>query len=167
MLFRFDTFVAALSLQTAFAAPAMEAHQEAQLEDIQCRCLTFRTNDRPTPCNSFEPNGFSWESAQKLASENDIKVQFASKSTISKVLSISSPLPSDVLQVTSYGDALSASEGANINRNKIICGFGGEVRYMTHHHTSHEPEGHFVGQIIGWLMLFIALYVVGEYVWIR
>lgn len=167
MLFRFGTFVAALSLQTTFAAPTTEDHQEPQLDDIQCRCLTFRTNDRPMPCTFFESKGFNWKSAQRLASENDIKVQFASKSTISKVLSVSSPLPSEVLQVTSYGDAQSASKGASVNQNKIVCGFGGEVGYMTYQHRSHELESHFVGQVIGWLMLFIALYVVGEYVWIR
>ncbi|KAF2632677.1 hypothetical protein BU25DRAFT_80198 [Macroventuria anomochaeta] len=166
MLFNSSALVAALSLHTAFAAPAME-HKEHHLEDIQCRCLTFRANERPTPCNFFESRGFDWRSAQILASQYDIKVQFASKSTISKVLSISAPLPSEVLQTTNTGDAQSASRDANISQNKIVCGFGKEVRRMSHHYRDYEPESHFVGQVIGWLMLFIALYVVGEYVWTR
>ncbi|KAF9699101.1 hypothetical protein EKO04_003109 [Ascochyta lentis] len=163
MLFKSGPFLVALSLQTTFAAPTIESH----LEDIQCRCLTFRANERPTPCNFFESKGFGWRSAQILASQYDIKVQFASKSTISRVLSATTPLPSDVLQTTSYGDAQSASKEANISQNKIVCGFGKEVRRMTHHHRNHEPESHFVGQVIGWLTLFIALSVVGEYVWTR
>lgn len=166
MLFRFSTLVAALVVGTAFAAPAMEhTKKEPHLEDIQCRCLTFRANERPTPCNFFESKGFGWRSAQILASQYDINIQFASKSTISKALSIPAPLPSDVLQTTSTGDAQSASTDANINQNKIVCGFGKEVRYMTHHHQHHQPDGHFVGQVIAWLMLLIILYAAGEYVW--
>ncbi|KZM19780.1 hypothetical protein ST47_g9158 [Ascochyta rabiei] len=154
MLFRLGTFVAALSLQTTFAAPTMENH----VEDIQCRCLAFRTNERPTLCNLFEPRDFGWRSAQTLASQYDIKVQFASESTLSRVLSATTPLPSDVLQTTSYGDAQSESKEGNISQNKIVCGFGKEVRHMTQHYRHHEPESHFVGRVLGWLMLFIALY---------
>ena len=166
MLFKTSTLIAALSLHTAFAAPAMERH-EHHLEDMQCRCLTFRANEHPTPCSFFESKGFDWRSAQILASQYDIKIQFASKSTISKVLSIPAPLPSEVLQATSIGDAQSASREVNTSQNQIVCGFGKEVRRMSHHHRGYEPESHFVGQVIGWLMLFIALYVVGEYVWTR
>ena len=168
MLFKLSTLVAALSLQSAFAAPAME-HRENHVEDIQCRCLTFRANERPTPCNFFESKGFGWRSAQILAAQYDIKVQFASKTTISKVLSIPAPIPSDVLQTTSFGPAQLAAKDANMSQNKIVCGFGKEVRRMTHHHhhRHHEPESHFVGRVVGWLMLFIILYVVGEYAWTR
>ncbi|KAF1365864.1 hypothetical protein EJ07DRAFT_170608 [Lizonia empirigonia] len=163
MLFELGTFVVALSLQTAFAAPTMEK----PLEDIQCRCLTFRANEKPTTCNFLESKGFGWRSAQILASQYDVKVQFASKDAVSKVLSATHPLPSDVLQTASSGDAQSASNKANISRNKIVCGFEKEVRRMTHRHRDSEPESHFLGQVIAWLILFIALYVVGEYVWTR
>lgn len=163
MLFGLGTFVVALSLQSAFAAPTIEK----RLEDIQCRCLTFRANEKPTTCNFLESEGFGWRSAQILASQYDIKVQFASKDAVSKVLSATDPLPSDVLQTASSGDAQSASNEANISRNKIVCGFGKEVRRMTHRHRDSEPESHFLGQVIAWLTLFIALYLVGEYVWTR
>ena len=152
MLFKFGHLVAALSLHTALAAPSMEHH----LEDIQCRCLTFRANERPTSCNFLESKGFGWRSAQILASQYDIKVQFASKSTISKVLLIPAPVPSDVLQTASTVDAQSASKDVNMSQNKIVCGFGQEVRHMSHHHREGEPDTHFVGQVIAWLMLFIA-----------
>lgn len=166
MPFRLSTFVAALGVSFAFAAPAME-HRDHQLEDIQCRCLTFRADERPTPCKFFESTGFGWRSAQTIASQYDIKVQFASKSTISKVLAISAPLPSEVLQVTSTGDARSALREVGTSQNKIVCGLGKEVRHMTHHYENESSGGHFVGQVIAWLMLFIILYAAGEYIWTR
>lgn len=163
MLFKVRTLVAALGLHTALAAPTMEH----RLEDVRCRCLTLRANERLAPCNFFESEGFGWRSAQILASQYDIKVQFASKSTINKVLSIPGPVPSDVLQTTGSGDTLSTSKEANISQNKIVCGFGKEVRRMSDHHRDDEPDCRFVGQVIGWLILFIALYIVSEYIWTR
>jgi hypothetical protein len=163
MLFKLNSFVAALSLQTALAAPTTKHH----FEDIQCRCLTFHANEKPAPCNFLESEGFSWRSAQILASQYDVQIQFASKNTISKVLSMAAPLPSDILQTISYGDAQSASKELKIGQNKLVCGLGREVGYLGHHDRSDEPESHFVGPVIGWLMLLIALYIVGEYVWTR
>lgn len=153
----------ALSLHTAHAVPMTEN----RLEDIQCRCLTFRANDKLTTCNFFESKGFGWRSAQMLASQYDIKVQFASKSTISKVLSATQPLPSDMLQTTSSGDVQSTPNESNMSQNKIVCGFGKEVTKMTHRHHNSEPQSHFASQVLGWLLLFIAFYVVGEYIWTR
>ncbi|KAJ8113627.1 hypothetical protein OPT61_g4282 [Boeremia exigua] len=166
MLFKSNIFVAALGLSSVLAAPAI-GHREHPLEDIQCRCLTFRVNELPTPCNFFESRGFGWRSAQTLASQYDIQVQFASKNTISKVLSISTPLPSDVLQATSAGDAQSALGEANSSENKIVCGFGQEVGDMSRDHRDLVSEDRFVGLVIAWLMFFIILYVAGEYVWTR
>ncbi|KAJ4992754.1 hypothetical protein SVAN01_01800 [Stagonosporopsis vannaccii] len=166
MPFRLSTLVAALTFCSAFAAPAIE-RREQHLEEIQCRCLTYRASEPPTPCNFFESKGFGWRSAQTIASQYDVKVQFASKSTIFKVLAISAPLPSEVLQATSIGDAQSAPREASSSRNKIVCGFGNEVRKMTQHLEDHRSEGHFIGQVIAWLMLFIVLYAAGEYIWTR
>ncbi|KAF3046691.1 hypothetical protein E8E11_004164 [Didymella keratinophila] len=168
MLFSLSALVAAIAASTALAAPAMDRlKKEPHLEDIQCRCLTFRANERPTPCNFFESKGFGWRSAQILASQYDIKVQFASKNTISRVLAIPAPLPSEILDTTSKGDALSESSDENISQNKIVCGFGREVRHMTHHHLNVDPESRYVGQVIAWITLFIILYAAGEYVWIK
>lgn len=166
MSFRLSTLVAALAFCSAFAAPATE-RREHHIEDIQCRCLTYRANEGLTPCNFFESKGFGWRSAQTIASQFDIKVQFASKSTISKVLAISTPLPNEVLQAISIGDAESASREATTSQNKIICGFGKEVRHMTQHLQDYRSEGHFIGQVIAWLMLLIVLYAAGEYIWTR
>jgi hypothetical protein len=168
MLFRFSALVAVMTASTALAAPAMKhMEKEPLLEDIQCRCVTFRANEQPTPCNFFESKGFGWRSAQTLASEYDIKVQFASKSTISRVLAISVPLPSDVLETTSTGDALSTSRHVNISQNKIVCGFRKEVRHMTRLHLNVEPGYHVVGQVVAWLILLIIFYAAGEYLWTK
>jgi hypothetical protein len=168
MLLKFSALVAAIAASTALAAPAMDhLKKEPHLEDIQCRCLTFRANEKPTLCNFFESKGFGWRSAQILASQYDIKVQFATKSTISRVLAIPAPLPSNILDTTSKGDALSESRDENISQNKIVCGFGREVRHMTHGHLNVDPESRYVGQVIAWITLFIILYAAGEYMWIK
>lgn len=170
MLFNFSAVVMAITAGTALAAPADYPNKEPRLEDIQCRCLTFRANERPTPCNFFESRGFGWRSAQILASQYDIKVQFASKSTISRVLAIQAPLPNDVLDTTSQGDALSDAGDENINQNKIVCGIGREVRHITHHHHHHlndDPDTRYVGRVLAWISLFMILYAAGEYVWIK
>lgn len=168
MWFNFSILVAVATVGTVLAAPTRDhPKKEPHLEDIQCRCLTFRANERPTPCNFFESRGFGWRSTQILASQYDIKVQFASKSTISRVLAIPAPLPDDVLQVTASGDALSAAADANMSQNKIVCGFGREVRHMTHQHRHHESQTRFVGQVVAWIMLFVVLYAAGEYIWIK
>lgn len=168
MLFKFSALVAVITVSTALAAPAVDhLKKEPHLEDIQCRCLTFRANERPTPCNFFESKGFGWRSAQILASQYDIKVQFASKSTISRVLAIPAPLPSDVLDTTSKVDALSDSRDENISQNTIVCGFGKEVRHMTHHHLNIKPESRYVGQVVAWITLLIILYAAGECIWIK
>ncbi len=166
MSFRSSILIAVLSVSSALAAPAI-TQREYLLEDIQCRCLTFRANEGPISCNSFESKGFGWESAQALASQYDVRVHFASKETISKVLAIPAPLPSDVLQVTSAGDVQSALGGMKRSQNKIVCGIGKEVVYMSHDHQDLQSEGRFVGQVIAWLMLFVILYAAGEYVWTR
>ncbi|KAH6620020.1 hypothetical protein C7974DRAFT_224681 [Boeremia exigua] len=166
MLLELSVLVAALEVGSAFAAPAVE-HHEQHLEDIRCRCLTFSANERPKPCNTLESRDLDWMSAQNLASQLEIPVRFASKTTISKVLAISIPLPTDILQTTGAGDAQSSSSEAEISQNKMVCGFGQEVRRMSSHSHDREPEDHFVAQVVAWFMLFIGLYLAGEYLWTR
>lgn len=119
---KLSAILAGLSAVFAYATPVTE-HQSQRLEDIQCRCLTLRTNERPTPCNFFDSKGFGWRSAQALASQYDIQIQFASKSSISKVLSIPTPLPNELLSTVSLGDAQSVSSEVKPNgsQNKIVC----------------------------------------------
>lgn len=159
------TILAGLSAGFALAAPVTE-NREYRLEDIQCRCLSFRSNERPTPCNFLESKGFGWRSAHTLASQYDIQVQLASKSSISRVLSIPTPLPNDLLQIVTLGDAQSALSEmkADVSQNKIVCGFVEEVRQLSHC-EEYEGTSHFAGQVIAWLMLLIIVYAAGEYIW--
>lgn len=168
MLCKSSVLIAALAVGTVLAAPASERHvKEVRIEDLQCRCLTYRAHEGPWPCHFLESKGFGWRSGQMLVSQYDMSVQFASKSTIAKVLSIPAPLPNDVLETTRTGDAQSASVDANMSQNKIVCGFGREVRHMTHQHRHDEPRTHLVGHAIAWLTLFMILYAAAEYVWTR
>jgi len=162
---KLSTILASFSAGFAIAAPGT-VNREYRLEDIQCRCLTFRSKERPTPCNFLESKGFGWRSAHTLASQYDIQVQLASKSSISEVLSVSTPLPNDLLQIVALGDAQSASSEmrAGASQNKIVCGFGKEVRQLSHC-QEYESTSHFAGQVIAWLMLLIIVYAAGEYIW--
>jgi hypothetical protein len=162
---KLSTILSGLSAGFAFASPVRE-NREYRLEDIQCRCLTFRPNERPTSCNFLESKGFGWRSAYTLASQYDIQVQFASKSCISRVLSISTPLPNDLLHIVTLGDAQSASSETtvDVSQNKIVCGFDEEVRQLSHY-QEYEATSHFAGQVIAWLMLLIIVYAAGEYIW--
>ena len=128
------------------------------------RCITFRSPSPPISCNFLESPGFGWHSAQTLAAQYDIKIQFASKRTIASVLAVPAPLPSDVLQTTGAGDA-EAALAVDAQQNKIVCGFGGEVGRMTQ--RLGEPQTHFVGQVLAWLVLLVVVYAAGECVWTR
>ena len=160
-----STILVGLSAGFTLAAPVTE-NRAYRLEDIQCRCLTFRSNERPTPCNFLESKGFGWRSAHTLASQYNIPVQLASKSSISEVLSVSTPLPNDLLQIVALGDAQSASSEmkADASQNKIVCGFDKEVRQLSHC-QEYEGASHVAGQVIAWLMLLIIVYAAGEYIW--
>lgn len=139
-----------------------------RLEDIQCRCLSFSTDAKPSFCTHMESHAFDFHTATSLASDYDLKLQFASQSTITKVLSIRRPLPSSVLQRVSQGEVMPVDSKNLLQREqKIVCGFGDEVKHMGNEDGSSEVECHFVGYILAGLTLFVLLYVVAEHVWSR
>jgi len=156
-------FIALLSAFTTLAAPI-----DYRLEDIQCRCLSFTTDAKPTVCTYMGAHQLDWNTANSLASDYDLKINFASQSTITKVLSIHRPLPSSVLQSISEGEVMSVdSKDLMQKENKIVCGFGDEVRQMGDEDRSLEPECHFVGYVGAAFMALIVFYVLAEYVWSR
>jgi hypothetical protein len=161
MLSKTGLVVPLLSLTTILAAPV---EQEYRLEDIQCRCLSFSTSAKPTLCTYLESHGIDWHTAYSLASDNDLKIRFASKTTISKVLSISKPLPSSVMQSLNEGETQPLESTALMqSENKIICGLGDEVKHMGDHDhlKGMEPELHYVGMAVGALMMLVIIYVAG------
>ncbi|KAF2034375.1 hypothetical protein EK21DRAFT_56456 [Setomelanomma holmii] len=152
----------------ASAAITLVAPMDIRLEDIQCRCLSYSTDAKPTLCTYMESHNLDWHTASSLASDYDLKIQFASQTTISKVLSINRPLPSSVLQSISHGEVAPVDEKELLQReNKIVCGFGDEVRHLGSHDRSLEPECHYIGYLGVAFMLLMVSYVLAEYIWSR
>jgi hypothetical protein len=109
-----------------------------------------------------------WDTANTLASDYDLKINFASQSTITKVLFIRKPLPSSMLQSISEGEVLPIDARDLVQtENKIVCGFGEELRHLGESEGGLETECHFVGWVMGAFMVLLALYVLAEYVWSR
>ncbi|CAO2657631.1 Nn.00g037570.m01.CDS01 [Neocucurbitaria sp. VM-36] len=152
-----------VAFTTVFAAP-----MEYRLEDIQCRCLSFSTSAKPTLCTYLESHGLDWDTAYSLASDNELKIQFASQSTISKVLEIRKPLPSNVLSTLSNVEAAPLDVTSLLqSENKIVCGLGDEVKHMGSYDMDLSSECHYVGLAIAAFILFLVTYLIGERIWTR
>lgn len=150
------------------ATSALVAPMDPRLEDIQCRCLSFTTSAKPTLCTYLESHSLDWHTAYSLAADYDLKIQFASEATITKVLSISKPLPSSVLESISNGEVLPIESTDLIqSENKIVCGLGEEVQHMGTYDSSSGPECHHVGAIVGGLMMVVIIYLIGQHAWAR
>ncbi|KAL5118382.1 hypothetical protein ACEQ8H_003731 [Pleosporales sp. CAS-2024a] len=158
-----NTLLAFLGATLTLAAPT-----DHRLEDIQCRCLSFSTDAKPTPCTYMESQRLGWTAAYSFASDYNLKIEFASPDTVSNILAMHRPLPTSVLQAVSGADAVPAhSEDLMHRSNKIICGFDQEVKNLGSHDRSMEPECRFVSYVIVALMVAIALYVLAEYAYSR
>jgi hypothetical protein len=156
--------LALLSASTTLAVP-----MDHRLEDIQCRCVSFSTDAKPTLCTYMESYRLDWHTASSFAKDHDLKIQFASESTITKILSIHRPLPSNVLQTLKEGEVMTTVDETDLmqRENRIVCGFGDEVKQYGSDDRSMEPECHYVGYFVTTFMLLIALYLVAEYMWSR
>ncbi|KAF2648467.1 hypothetical protein K491DRAFT_784050 [Lophiostoma macrostomum CBS 122681] len=117
--------------------------------DLQCHCLTFTSPStlHPTPCDLFStpsspysssqyssssssliPPPFDWPTAQSLAATHSLKIQLASASTVSRLLSADRPLPTSVLMRMSDGAPMPLEDGwSSLGERVIVCGFGDEV----------------------------------------
>ncbi|KAH8698105.1 hypothetical protein GQ44DRAFT_733396 [Phaeosphaeriaceae sp. PMI808] len=153
------------------ASSTLAAPMDPRIEDIQCRCLSFSTDAKPTLCTYLDSHNFDWHTASALASDYDLKLHFASESTITKVLSIHRPLPSSMLQSIHEGEVMPMDPEHLIQReNQFVCGFGDEIKHMGSRDSdgSLDPEEcHFVGYVIGAFMILLSIYVAAEYVWSR
>jgi hypothetical protein len=150
------------------ASITLAAPLDHRLEDIQCRCLSFSTDAKPTPCTYMESQRMDWQTANSLATDYDIEIQFASDKTISNILSIHRPLPSSVLRAVNEAEIMPIHEDDLMQRkNKIVCGFGEEVQHLGSRDKTLEPECHFIGYVVAALMAIVALYVLAEYIWSR
>jgi hypothetical protein len=162
----FSTTILALLLS---ASSALAAPLDRRIEDIQCRCLSFAIDAKPTVCTYMGAHRLDWDTASSLASDYDLKINFASQSTIARVLAIRKPLPISVLQSISEGEAMLIEDEDLMQReNKIVCGFRDEVEQLGGRDVGlEEPECHYVGYVVAAFMLLVACYVLAEYVWSR
>jgi hypothetical protein len=157
-----NILLALLGASTTLAAP-----MDHRLEDIQCRCLSFSTDAKPTPCTYMESQRMDWHTANSLAEDYELEIQFASQHTISNILSIHRPLPDSILDAISEAEVMPVQEEDLMQRrNKIVCGFGEEVKHLGSHRGM-EPECHFVSYVVAALMALVAVYLLAEYVWSR
>ncbi|EOA81629.1 uncharacterized protein SETTUDRAFT_99171 [Exserohilum turcica Et28A] len=155
----------AIALVLGFTSVCAIPTKQPELDDIQCRCLTFSTSAAPTHCIYQELLTLDWDTAYSLALANDLKIQFASDKTISKVLSIPRPLPTSVLEAVQEGETLPLDPSKKLrSENRLICGFGDEVEHVGDGRGL-KPEIHYVGTVLGLFMLLFIIYLIGEYIW--
>ena len=153
-----------LGLTSALAAPT----KHVNLDDVQCRCLTFSTSAAPTHCMYQELLTLDWETAHALASANELKIQFASDKAIGKILSIPKPLPITVVDAIHEGKTLPLDPSKEVrSENRFICGFGNDLEYVESQGAGLKPEIHYVGTVLGLFMLLFIIYLVADYSWTR
>ncbi|CAA9965599.1 hypothetical protein CFE70_008684 [Pyrenophora teres f. teres 0-1] len=164
MLTRSALFFALMHLTSAFATPT----KSLRLEDLECRCLSFSTSAAPTLCTYQELVLLDWDTAYLLATNNDLKIQFASEAAVHQVLSIPRHLPTSVLRTVQEGEARPLDPSSRIqNENRIICGFGDEIERVGDDDRDSVPEIHYIGVVLGIFMLLLIVYLIAEYIWIR
>ncbi|RMZ72943.1 hypothetical protein GMOD_00009728 [Pyrenophora seminiperda CCB06] len=164
MFTRNTLIFAVMGLTSAIATPT----KSLRFEDIECRCLSFSTSAAPTLCTYQEGVSLDWNTAYSLATNNDLKIQFASKAAVHQVLSIPMHLPTSVLQIVQEGEARPLDPSNHIqNENRIICGFGNEAERVGSDDRDLIPEIHYIGAVLGIFMLLLILYLIAEYIWMR
>ncbi|KAI4605562.1 hypothetical protein J4E83_010555 [Alternaria metachromatica] len=95
---RIPLLLTIMALTSASLAAPTQPDPTPQLEDLQCRCLTFSTSRTPTPCSYQELLTLDWEAAFSLSITNALPIQFASQTTMDTLLAIPKPLPLNLLQ---------------------------------------------------------------------
>ncbi|KAI4955831.1 hypothetical protein J4E91_000038 [Alternaria rosae] len=154
---------------TVLSAPTTN-HPTPQLEDLQCRCLTFSTSRSPTPCSYQELLTLDWEAAFSLSITNALPIQFAGQTTMDTLLAIPKPLPLSLLQSMHEGGEVGPLDpsGGVMSENRVVCGFGGEVEGVSRRGSGGvEQEVHYVGTVLGLFMLGMIVWVAGEWVWMK
>ncbi|EMD89861.1 hypothetical protein COCC4DRAFT_126395 [Bipolaris maydis ATCC 48331] len=154
-----------LLLTTALAAPTTTTTTH-HTSDLQCRCLTFSTSAAPTHCPYQELLTLDWDAAFSLATANDLKIQFASDTTIAEILAIPTPVDSAILDAIQQGKTLPLDPAQQVrSENRMICGFEDDVDRVERCDNGMSVEVHYVGTVVGLFMLFFVCYLVAEYLW--
>ncbi|KAI4670593.1 uncharacterized protein J4E79_000879 [Alternaria viburni] len=167
---RIPLLLTIMALTSASLAAPTQPQPTPQLEDLQCRCLTFSTSRTPTPCSYQELLTLDWETAFSLSITNALPIQFASQTTMDTLLAIPKPLPLNLLQSMHEGGEVSPLDPSSgvTSENRVVCGFGQEVDGVSGRGRGGvEQEVHYVGTVLGLFMLATMVWVAGEWVWMR
>jgi hypothetical protein len=158
-----------LLLVSTNAHPATPHHHNPRLEDLQCRCLSISTEStRPTLCTHMEAmHHLDFYTASTFASEHNLRLHFASQDTVTKVLAINRPLPTEVLE--SLSDVPEVELAWVQSEMRIVCGFNGEVeRFGREEYDSEvQIEGGEVGVVTAGCMGLVGLYMFIAWIWMR
>jgi hypothetical protein len=147
-----------LTATTASAVPM----DSSRLEDLQCRCVSFSTDAKPTLCTYMESYRLDMHTATSFARDHDLAIQFASPDTVDRVLRIRKPLPSYVLRMLEEDGC---EDEVRERENRIVCGFRDEVRGLDGRGIGEEE--HFVGWFVCAFVGIVGVYLAGEYLWSR
>ncbi|KAF2790036.1 hypothetical protein K505DRAFT_208547, partial [Melanomma pulvis-pyrius CBS 109.77] len=135
---------------------------------IQCHCISFSPTAKPIACPLPESQNLDWNTARTLSLQHQVKIQFASQDTVSRVLDAATPLPTSVLLSMSNGLPLPLNTAGSLESvDKIVCGIDDEVRQRWME-TSEREGGAvdcFALQVIVSLILLIVLYEAVEVSW--
>ena len=166
----------------AVAAPVRCPTPTRPLSNLQCNCLTFSPLSDPTQCSIPNAQDIDWQGARALAAKRDLRIQFASESTITKILAVEEPLPTSVLLRMSDGEpVLPEEDGANDIQDLIICGIGNEVKRRFLGEGDDDDNDNdddvndiqplesdaYVGEIIALLLVLVLAYAAAESAWRR
>jgi hypothetical protein len=106
--------------------------------------------------------------ASTFASEHNLKLHFASQDTVTKVLAVNRPLPTEVLE--SLSDVPEVELAWVQSEMRIVCGFDGEVERMGRIDDGAdnvEIESGLVGAVVAGCMGLVGVYMFVAWLWAR
>lgn len=134
------------------------------LAKLRCHCITFSHPADPAACVLAGSQNLDWDNAHSLASSRNLRLEFASKATISKILALERPIPASELLHMETPESFESG-------SKVVCGLGDEVKreFLSGSSKQLDPRGgdFYVSKVVAVLLLIIILYAAGEDIWMR
>lgn len=172
------TLLTLLSASTAvLAAPittTANTMDHFRLEDLTCQCLSVSADAsaKPTLCSALESHKLNWYTASSLAADHDLPIEYASQSTIARIVDIERVLPQNMLRSIEEEAVFTREarpQGLMQVRNVLVCGFGEEMERVDEakEEMGTAPEYHCIGYMGAGIMLAAVLYMLAEHVWSR
>lgn len=121
-------------------------------------------------CSYLEPHVLDWQTAYSIATGTNLKIEFTSEITVTKMLSVPKPLPSNVLHsLTQEAEAPEWDPSETVRyENKIVCGLSDALDHSDDRQDEvPQPELHYIGTVLAIFMLLLIVTVTIEYYWQR